>query len=45
MTSLFQTLMKPDREDPGNGDQADVARAANILMVGEFQLLQLAYFD
>jgi hypothetical protein len=45
MTSLLQTLLKPDREDSEHGDQADVARAANILMVGEFQLLQLAYFD
>jgi len=45
MTSFFQTLMKPDREDPGNADQSDVAQAANILMIGEFQLLQLAYFE
>lgn len=26
-------------------DRSEVAMAANILMVGEFQLLQLAYFD
>ena len=45
MTNLFQTLLKPDREDPGNADQAEVARAANILMVGEFQFLQLAYAE
>ena len=45
MPNFFQTLMKPDREDPGNADQSDVARAANILMIGEFQMLQLAYFE
>jgi len=43
MRDLFKTLWRPDREE----DQAQsiVAQAANILQVGEFQLLQLAYFD
>ena len=43
MKQFLKTLMRPDREvDPS---QTVVARAANILQVGEFQFLQLAYFD
>ena len=43
MLNLFKTLIRPDREeDPESGI---VAMAANILQVGEFQLLQLAYRD
>ena len=43
MLGLFKTLMRPDQEeDPA---LTIVARAANILQVGEFQLLQLAYFE
>lgn len=43
MLGLFKTLMRPDQEeDPA---LTIVARAANILQVGEFQLLQLAYYD
>lgn len=45
MPSFFQTLLRPDREDPESRERGEVAEAANILMVGEFQLLQLAYFD
>jgi len=41
--NLFETLIHPDREE--NEERAEVARAANILQVGEFQLLQLAYGD
>jgi len=38
---LFKTLLRPDKEeDPA---ATVVARAANILQVGEFQFLQLAY--
>lgn len=43
MQSFFKTLMRPDREE--DPEQTIVARAANILQVGEFQLLQLAYAD
>ena len=43
MLDLFKTLLRPDRvEDPG---RTVVAEAANIIQVGEFQFLQLAYFD
>jgi hypothetical protein len=41
MASFFQTLLRPDRED--DPEQAEVAKAANLLQIGEFQLLQLAY--
>jgi len=41
MAGFFHTLIRPDQEE--NPDRALVARAANILQVGEFQLLQLAY--
>jgi hypothetical protein len=43
MRDLFKTLWRPDREE----DQAQsiVAQAANVLQVGEFQFLQLSYFD
>lgn len=39
--NFFETLIRPDKED--NPERAEVARAANLLQVGEFQLLQLAY--
>ena len=41
MQSFFHTLIRPDREE--NSRRAEVARAANLLQVGEFQFLQLAY--
>lgn len=41
MAGLFQTLLRPDREE--DSDRAEVAKAANLLQIGEFQLLQLAY--
>ena len=41
MTGFFQTLIQPDREE--HPERALIARAANLLQVGEFQLLQLAY--
>ena len=42
MAGLFQTLLRPDREE--DSDRAEVAKAANLLQTGEFQLLQLAYY-
>ena len=41
--SLLQTLLKPDREE--NPERALIGHAANLLQVGEFQFLQLAYAD
>ena len=39
--NLFDTLMHPDRDEhPGRGL---IAHAANLLQVGEFQFLQLAF--
>jgi hypothetical protein len=43
MSNFFQTLMRPDREE--SVERAEVARAANLLQIGEFQLLQLAYHE
>ena len=39
--NFFQTLLRPDFEELP--DKALVGRAANLLQVGEFQFLQLAY--
>ncbi|MDJ0950661.1 MAG: hypothetical protein QNJ94_17245 [Alphaproteobacteria bacterium] len=41
--NFFETLIHPDKED--QPERAVVAHAANLLQVGEFQLLQLAYKD
>ncbi|MCZ6741175.1 MAG: hypothetical protein O7D27_03320 [Alphaproteobacteria bacterium] len=41
--SLLQTLLKPDHDE--HPERTEVARAANLLQIGEFQLLQLAYHD
>jgi hypothetical protein len=43
MTNLLQTLMRPDNEE--DPERSEVAKAANLLQIGEFQLLQLAYFE
>ena len=45
MTGFFETLIRPDKEELDNMDRREVGRAANVLQVGEFQLLQLAYRD
>ena len=41
MAGFLQTLMRPDQEE--DPERALVARASNILQIGEFQLIQLAY--
>ena len=41
--TLMQTLLKPDREELEMKERLVVISAANMLQVGEFQLLQLAY--
>ncbi len=45
MSSLWQTLIRPDHEELEMKDRLVVISAANQLQVGEFQLLQLAYRD
>ena len=39
--NFFETLIRPDKEE--HTERAEVARAANLLQVGEFQVIQLAY--
>lgn len=41
--NLFQILLHPDREELEMADRSVVGSAANLLQVGEFQFLQLAY--
>lgn len=41
--SIWNTLIRPDLEELENAERREVARAANELEVGEFQLIQLAY--
>jgi len=41
--NLWNTLIRPDKEELQNPEKTVVARAANHLQIGEFQLLQLAY--
>jgi hypothetical protein len=43
MAGFFQTLIEPDHEDVT--ERSFVIEAANLLQVGEFQLLQLAYAE
>lgn len=40
---LLKTLFNPEHDE--HPERAEIARAANLLQVGEFQLLQLAYKD
>lgn len=41
MNGLLKTIAKPDWED--NPKRSEVLHAANLLQIGEFQLVQLAY--
>ena len=41
MQNFFETLMRPDREE--HTERSEVAQAANLLQIGEFQFLQLSY--
>ena len=41
MNGLVKTLIKPDWDD--NPKRSEILNAANLLHVGEFQLIQLAY--
>lgn len=39
--NFFETLIHPDKEE--HSERAEIANAANLLQVGEFQIIQLAY--
>ena len=41
MISLLKTLVKPDWDD--SPKRSEILHAANLLQIGEFQLIQLAY--
>ena len=41
MNGLLRTLIKPDWDD--NPKRTEILSAANLLQIGEFQLIQLAY--
>ena len=41
MNSFFKTLLKPDWDD--DPKRSEIIYAANLIQVGEFQLIQLAY--
>ena len=41
MNGLIKTLIKPDWDD--NPKRSEILQAANLLQIGEFQLIQLAY--
>ena len=41
MNGLVKTLIKPDWDD--NPKRSEILSAANLLQIGEFQLIQLAY--
>ncbi len=43
MAGLIETLIRPDREE--NPERAEIVKAANLLQIGEFQFLQVAYRD
>lgn len=45
MQDFFHTLLNPDHEDFEERERSEVSNAANLLQVGEFQILQLAYHD
>ena len=41
---LLDVFLRPDLEEAQQG-QNEIAEAANVLQTGEFQILQLAYYD
>ncbi len=41
MNGLLKTLIKPDWDE--NPKRSEILHAANLLQIGEFQLIQLAY--
>ncbi len=45
MLGLFKTLLQPDHEGKDDAEREEVSLAANFLQTGEFQILQLAYYE
>ena len=45
LSELVETLIRPDHDDEEMKERLVVIEAANQLQVGEFQLLQLAYWE
>jgi len=43
--NLWQTLLRPDQEEQQDHERTEIVRAANLLEIGEFQLLQVAYLE
>ena len=43
MNGLLKTLIKPDWDD--SPKRSEIIHAANLIQIGEFQLIQLAYKD
>ena len=43
MNGLLKTLIKPDWDD--SPKRSEIIEAANLIQIGEFQLIQLAYKD
>jgi len=43
MNNLLKTLIKPDWDD--SPKRSEIIQAANLIQIGEFQLIQLAYKD
>ena len=41
MAGLLKTLIKPDSDE--NPKRSEIIHAANLVQIGEFQLIQLAY--
>ena len=41
MNDLIKTLLKPDWDD--SPKRSEIIQAANLIQIGEFQLIQLAY--
>ena len=41
MNGFFKTLIKPDWDD--NPKRSEIIQSANLLQIGEFQLIQLSY--
>ena len=41
MNGLLKTLIKPDWDD--SPERSEIIQAANLIQIGEFQLIQLAY--
>jgi len=43
--NFFRAVLNPEEEELKQGARALISQAANILQIGEFQLLQLAYHE